>query len=179
MYQRTAVRKATAAQLRPLLLSARPAKVSKAGRVKLFGNEYWHPALSPRIGKRVVLHFDPDALANGVHVYTTDGAFVCTADAPIVVGFKDKQAAERINKERKARERRRREFVRDVRDSAPTLPDRDRSLLDYPGARLPKPEPGAVIPLRTKAGKSPAESVGQSPAQVIDHPTIAKRQRAR
>ena len=166
---------ATEAQLRLLLLDSRPLKVSKDGRVKLFGNEYWAPELSRLIGEQVVARFDPDAMQSGVHIYRPDGSYVVEAAAPVVIGFNDKQQAKQVAKMHGDRRRALKAAERTLRDQATALDIKPRSLLDH----VPpiKPKPGAVVPLAMEQRRrQPAERQAQS-ATVLDHPTIAEPKR--
>ena len=156
LYGQAKVRMATEAQLRLLLLDSRPLKVSKDGRVKLFGNEYWAPELSRLIGEQVVARFDPDAMQSGVHIYRPDGSYV-------------------VAKMHGDRRRALKAAERTLRDQATALDIKPRSLLDH----VPpiKPKPGAVVPLAMEQRRrQPAEQQAQS-ATVLDHPTIAEPKR--
>jgi putative transposase len=94
-YRETMVRKATAEQLRSLLLCSEKVTASRRdGSVTLpgLGNRYWIEALARHMGQPVLVRFDPDNLHDQVAVYTLAGEFI--ADAPCVhaVGFADTAA---------------------------------------------------------------------------------------
>ena len=93
-YERTTVRKATAEQLRTLLLAAEAVTASREdGSVRLAGNRYWTEALSAHAGRRVVLRFDPLQLHQAVDVYALDDSYIGRADCVASVGFADANAA--------------------------------------------------------------------------------------
>jgi hypothetical protein len=93
-YARVPIRKATADQLRDLLLSSDAVRASpRDGSVTLAGNRYWTEALSRHAGERVMVRFDPDALHGSVHVYDLQGAYIAEAACIARVGFADQAAA--------------------------------------------------------------------------------------
>lgn len=93
-YASAPVRKATAEQLRDLLLASDAVRASaQDGSVRLAGNRYWTEALSRHAGQRVMVRFDPDALHGSVHVYDLQGAYIAEAECIARVGFADQAAA--------------------------------------------------------------------------------------
>jgi transposase InsO family protein len=94
-YAQGPVRKATAEQLRHLLLATEAVTASaRDGSITLAGNRYWCEALSPYAGQKVVARFDADNLHRGaVSVYTLSDEYLGTADCIAAVGFADTQAA--------------------------------------------------------------------------------------
>ncbi len=94
-YSASPVRKATAEQLRHLLLATEAVTASaRDGSLTLAGNRYWCEALTAHAGQKVVVRFDADNLHGGVvQVYTLADQFVGTADCIAAVGFADTQAA--------------------------------------------------------------------------------------
>jgi hypothetical protein len=86
----------TAAQLRAMLLAAEPVTVRRPdGSVFLAGNRYWAEPLACRMGEKVVLRADPDALWEPVSVHALDGAWICDAECVEATGFADQAAARR------------------------------------------------------------------------------------
>lgn len=93
-YGQTAIRRATAEQLRTLLLTAEAVNASaEDGSVRLAGNRYWSEALCAHAGRKVVLRFDPQSLHTGAECYALDGAYIGYADCIGAVGFADTAAA--------------------------------------------------------------------------------------
>lgn len=93
-YATAAVRKASADQLRLLLLAADAVMASTTdGSVRIAGNRYWCEALSAHAGRKVVLRFDPMALHTAVHAYALDGAYIGEAECIASVGFADTNAS--------------------------------------------------------------------------------------
>jgi putative transposase len=101
-YADAPVRKATAEQLRLLLLSSEAVTANaQDGSVRLAGNRYWDEALVAHASQKLVLRFDPDNLHGTVGVYTLGGAFVCDADCTARVGFADTNAGREHSRARK------------------------------------------------------------------------------
>lgn len=93
-YATTTIRKASAEQLRTLLLASEAVTASSQdGSVRLAGNRYWTEALARYAGRKVVVRFDPMALHTSVHVYGLDGSYIGQADCIASVGFADTNAA--------------------------------------------------------------------------------------
>lgn len=103
-YQANAVRKASAEQLRSLLLCTdkvtahrHDASVTLAG----LGNRYWTEALSPYAGQPVLVRFDPEQLHSEVAIYTLAGEFIGDAPCVAAVGFADVDAGREHARARK------------------------------------------------------------------------------
>lgn len=95
-YERNPVRRATPEQLRLMLLAAENVTArADTGEIHLFGNKYWSdaPALARMAGKKVVVRFDPQDLTQPLHVYGTDGRYLCEAACQELAGFADEAAA--------------------------------------------------------------------------------------
>lgn len=64
-----------------------------SGEIHYLGTRYWHRALNQHAGRKVIIRFDPDALAKPVRVYDLENRLICEA-APIAdVKFDDVSAA--------------------------------------------------------------------------------------
>lgn len=81
------------AQERLLWLAHENVRVRSGAEIHLMRSRYWTDALMRHVGKNVVVRFDPDALAKGLHVYLPDGTYVGLAEAQGKVAFADRQAA--------------------------------------------------------------------------------------
>lgn len=93
-YATATVRKATAEQLRTLLLAAEAVTASAVdGSVRLAGNRYWCEALARHAGSKLVLRFDPMSLHTCVHAYQLDGTYIGEAACVASVGFADTNAS--------------------------------------------------------------------------------------
>ncbi|MCX7563444.1 Mu transposase C-terminal domain-containing protein [Xanthomonadaceae bacterium XH05] len=93
-YAANPIRKATAEQLRTLLLAAEAVTANRTdGSVHLAGNRYWCEALARHKGQKLVLRFDPMQLHGGVHVYQLDGEYVGEAQCMVSIGFADTNAS--------------------------------------------------------------------------------------
>jgi len=87
-YATATIRKATANQLAMMLLASNVRPVGRAdGFVTLAGNRYWSEALCEHAGRRVEIRFDPEAMHDGVHVFTLDGTYLCKADCVAALGW--------------------------------------------------------------------------------------------
>lgn len=91
-YARTIPNKASAAQLRMLLLASKEVKANEHG-VHLFGNGYWSEAISCVAGERVVVRYDPRDLHGSVHVYRLGNEYVGQAECLRRFGFDDVEKA--------------------------------------------------------------------------------------
>lgn len=93
-YATAMIRKASAEQRRLWLLAAEAVGVrSQDGTIHFHGNRYWHEALLAHRGQKVIVRFDPDALAEPLHVYAADGRYLAAADCIAAVGFDSVEAA--------------------------------------------------------------------------------------
>ena len=67
---------------------------ARSGAVRdLFGNTYWHEALTEYAGESVIVRFDPTELHQSVHVYTKQNVLICQADCTGAFGYRDQEAA--------------------------------------------------------------------------------------
>lgn len=157
-------------KLRVILLPSREAKVSKWSRVKLYGNEYFSPALSGLQGSRVILRFDSESLHHGVYVYELSGEYVCRTEPPLVIGFNDAAQAEIVARVHKNEAKRKRALLREYTEGAPELPPpRSRSLLDP--ENVPPLKAAAVQPVEfARRRKARSSDNKDRPAAVIAHP---------
>lgn len=81
-------RKASAEQRRLFLLAAEGVVARKpSGHIELFDNRFWCEPLSGMIGQKLIVRFDPQALASGVAVYTLDNRYIGTAERLDDIGF--------------------------------------------------------------------------------------------
>lgn len=93
-YTTAPIRKASAEQLRLMLLAAEAVPANAVdGSVHVAGNRYWCESLSRHAGRKVVLRFDPMALHTGVHCYALDNTYIGYAECIASVGFADTNAA--------------------------------------------------------------------------------------
>ena len=93
-YAESPITKATPQQQRSFLLAAQQIRADRSdGSVRILGNRFWHAQLTPHMGKRLTVRFDPDAPRAGVQIETADGRFVCSAPCVAAVGFIDQEAA--------------------------------------------------------------------------------------
>jgi transposase InsO family protein len=63
------------------------------GCLHIMKNRYWAEELLEYRGKKLVVRFDPQRLAEGVHAYTPDGRLICHAKVQGAVAFDDAGAA--------------------------------------------------------------------------------------
>ena len=90
------VRRASVEQRRLWLMAAEAVRVNRTdGSVELEGNRYWSDKLHAFRGERIVVRFDPDALHDDAHLYTTTGDYIGAAECVAPVGFQDVEAARR------------------------------------------------------------------------------------
>jgi hypothetical protein len=141
-YGSNVIRKATAEQRRLWLLAADGVKVRDTGHVAVAGNLYWGEAVAAHAGRRVVVRFDPDRLAEPVHVYDLAGAYIGEAGCT-QANFIDAEAAKdhaRANRQRirAAREQLAAQRRMDVIAAAQRLPA---------AQQAPAPTPPAAVRL--------------------------------
>ncbi len=128
----TAVRRASEAQRRMLLLAAEGVMASKrTGEVQLGENRYWSEPMADLAGKRVVVRFDPQDLTLPVAIYTLDGRYVCDAECIAQTGFLDMDAAREHGRTKRA-------WLKGQRDMLDA--ERRMSIGDV-AALLPTPDP--------------------------------------
>lgn len=106
-YERSPIRKATAEQVRALLLAAEVKTARRNGEFTLAAgacgeerNRYWCPDLEDYAGERVVVRFDPQGLHEGAWVYAMDGRYIGEARLLEAAGFNDTEAARAHARER-------------------------------------------------------------------------------
>lgn len=99
----TIVRWPTNAQRSLWLLASEAFKARKGnGEIHLYGNRFWHPALTAYAGKKVIIRFDPDHLTRPLKIYDLDNALICEADCVADTGFHDVDAARSHERSRSA-----------------------------------------------------------------------------
>lgn len=87
-YATAPIRKATDAQRRLWLMGAEAGRASTTtGEIKFQGNRFWEPWMHELAGKRVIIRFDPEAFCDGLHVYSSDGAYQGFAPCIEKAGF--------------------------------------------------------------------------------------------
>lgn len=146
-YAQAPIRKATAEQLRMLMLSAEAVTVARDGTISLDAgsasgigkNRYGCDALGEHIGGKVIARFDPEQLHAQVHVYTLDNRYIGPADCIVAAGFGDTEAGRKHN-------RARREWMRAVKAAAEaetrmSVEEAARLLPEHPD----EPEPEAKV----------------------------------
>jgi hypothetical protein len=143
-YVSVPIRRATGEQRRLWLMAAEAVRVrSQDGTIHLFGNRYWSEFLLAHRGSQVVVRFDPQALAEPLHVYAADGRYLGGADCQEAAGFDSVEAAQ-------TQARRWKQFLRATKQATEI---QDRMSIDELARRLPKieaaepPEPKLVRPL--------------------------------
>ncbi|MCE3004259.1 MAG: Mu transposase C-terminal domain-containing protein [Xanthomonadaceae bacterium] len=157
-YSASPVTKATAEQLRHLLLATEAVTASaRDGSITLAGNRYWCEALTPHAGSKVVVRFDADNLHGGtVQVYTLADQFIGTADCIAAVGFADTQAAkEHSRAKRQWRRAAKQQLEAERRMSAAEVADQ------MPKGETPPMPPARVIQPVFKPTPSPASEQGE------------------
>jgi len=93
-YERAPIRKASPEHLRMALLAADQVTAERAsGAIRFYDNRYWCEALSALAGQKVTVRFDPDNLADDIHVYDLAGRYLVTAPMIEATGFLDVEAA--------------------------------------------------------------------------------------
>ncbi|WP_306148933.1 MULTISPECIES: transposase domain-containing protein [unclassified Roseibium] len=99
----TIVRWPTSAQRSLWLLASEAFKARKGnGEIHLYGNRFWHPALTAYAGKKVIIRFDPDHLTKPLKIYDLDNSLICEADCVADTGFHDVEAARAHERSRNA-----------------------------------------------------------------------------
>lgn len=146
------ITRAAPEQRRLWLLAAEAVKVrSQDGQIHLYGNRYWGEFLHAHLGATVTVRFDPDALAEPMHVYATDGRYLGAAEAQEMAGFNDVASAQ-------AQARRWKQFRNATRQAAQL---QQRMSLDELVRRLPQmeaaepPQPKIVTPFRGNTALQP------------------------
>ncbi len=139
-YACSAIKVASAEQVRMCMLAVENVKVRRGGLVFLHDNRFWHEALLGQRGKLVTARFDPDDIQQELGIYAADGTLICVAQPQDVAGFNDVDAARAHNSARKA-------WVRAQKDMLAA--ERAMSLRDLvalqPRAEAPEPLPQPTI----------------------------------
>jgi hypothetical protein len=154
-YRSQPVTRASAQQMRLMMLTGERTKIRRDGGVELYGNRYWAAWMLDHIGTSVTARFDPDALHDGIAV-EADGRFLGDAECTVAEGFLSLEDA-------RAHARERGRLRRHVRDAAAAELRIDAIEMAgmIPGAPPPqKPEPKVVrlAGRRRAAGGAAAEA---------------------
>ena len=158
-YAQSTIKKATAEQLRQLLLAAEAVTANQYdGSVRLNGNRYWCSALAEHAGRKVMLRFDPDALHAPVSVYALNNAFIGDAECVAAVGFADTNAAREHTRARK-------DFIRSTKKQAKAQVRMDaaRVAAQIPQAAPESLPPAAVVAPIFGAGHKPRAPEATAP----------------
>ena len=172
-YAQSTIRKATAEQLRQMLLAAEVVTAdSRDGAVRLSGNRYWCEALSAYAGSKIMLRFDPECLHTSVQAYSLANVYIGEADCVAAVGFADTNAARehaRAKKQyrRAAKQQLDAERRMEIAELAAQLPSPAPENLPPANVIAPmfgrarKPDPQAEVPLqRTGTDDVPDNALG-------------------
>jgi len=162
------VTRAAPEQRRLWLLAAEAVKVrSQDGQIHRYGNRYWGEFLHAHLGATVTVRFDPDALAEPMHVYATDGRYLGAAEAQEMAGFNSVAAAQE-------RARNWKQYRRATTEAGEA---QKRMSLGELVQRLPKmepaepPEPKIVTPFR--AGNTLVQPLPRLDEDEDENPFIA------
>jgi hypothetical protein len=162
-YETAPIRRATEAQRRLWLLAADLVRVRQDGTIHLYRNRYWAEWLLAHRGRSVTVRFDPEALAEPLHVYAADGRYLGVAECQEAAGFADVAAAQE-------QARRWRQFLRATREAAAL---QDRMSLDELVRRLPAvaaaepPQRRVVRPLFGRAAAAVAVEDSEAEERVL------------
>jgi len=142
----TTVRRAAPEQMRLAFLAQKMVTLDpKTAEIRnISGNRYWSEELSQWAGKKVIVRYDPESLADPVEVYSADkDAFICAAPVWGDAEFYSREDAQKSAKARQRHNRRIKELVAEQELL-------DRAALDaiYDGAGAPVP-PGKAKPAAT------------------------------
>lgn len=174
-YATATIRKASADQLRMLLLAAEAVMASNQdGSVRLAGNRYWTEALSRYAGRKVVIRFDPMQLHAGVHAYGLDGSYIGYADCTASVGFADTNAArEHAQAKKHYRKAAKQQLAAERRMEAAEVAAQLPTMLppEIPAAGVVAPVFGLMPPrkddiLHQRTGTDDADAAGNMCAQI-------------
>jgi putative transposase len=136
-------RRATAEQLRLGLLASQPVHMDpRSGAVRVADHRYWAPELGALKAQKVVVRFDPERLADPVHVYSLDGRYLAQANRIAAGSFDNAADAQAHGRDRRA-------YQKAVKAVA-----KAKVRLDAAGvaAALPTPANAPVRPARKTAG---------------------------
>ncbi|WEK00625.1 MAG: transposase domain-containing protein [Candidatus Sphingomonas phytovorans] len=175
-YAVSPIGKATPEQLRLALLAADDVTADrKTGAVTLHGNRYWHEDLAFVAGDKVTVRFDPDDLHAAIHVYSREGAFLCTAPVIEAVGFRDVEASKRRGRQeadyKKAiKALAKAEQILDAADVAATYERAEAADIPAPGVPRLVPNRGQTArQLRTTSQTAPRTAQQAAQAQQMSH----------
>lgn len=102
-YATAPIRKATAEQRRLWLLGAEDLRAnSRTGLVKFQKNEYYAEWMQEIAGERIIARFDPADLFAGLHIYSSDNAYLGFAPCQMKAGFFDMAEARAHSKARRS-----------------------------------------------------------------------------
>jgi putative transposase len=102
-YATAPIRKATEAQRRLWLLGAEGVRAhKKTGAIWFQRNEFYADWLHEHAGERLIIRFDLAAFHDGLHVYSSDNAYLGFAPCRQAVGFFDMEEGKSITRLRKA-----------------------------------------------------------------------------
>jgi putative transposase len=143
-YAVSPIQRASAEQRRLWLLAAEAVRPrAQDGAIHLYGNRYWAEFLHAQRGSQVVARFDPDALAEAMHIYAADGRYLGAAECLEAAGFNSVSAAQ-------DQARRWKQYLRATRQGAEAL---NRMSIAEVARKLPQieaaepPEPRVVQPI--------------------------------
>jgi hypothetical protein len=128
-YADAPIRKATAEQLRMLMLAADTVQAVKpSGRIRLWDNFYWDDWMPRHAGERLTARFDPERLHEAIHVYSLDGRYLGAAPCRQAFGFGDvaagkEEAKAKANLRKRTRELREAHLRLEKAQLAKMLPD--------------------------------------------------------
>ena len=152
--------------LRIALLEAQERRCHREhGSVTLMGNRYWSPELIEFRGRDVIVRFDPENLHSDVHIYQSDGRYLCAAPVQEKTGFFAQEGA----KQRAKDEAKMRKLEKAYREQAELLDAaRVAELLSGHSETAPKPVAGATRIVRhrgqTAAALKPIQQAEAEPA---------------
>jgi len=178
-YAVSTIKRGTPEQRRLWLLAMDSVMCSQTdGAVRLLGNKFWTRDLTAMRGQRVTVRFDPMDLHAGVHVYRTDGVYLCEAPCEEKVGFLDRDGAREHARKRKT-------MMKAVKasealDARMSLADRVALMAKLPEP-APTPEPRVIhgvfgntarkaMPAAELAEQSDAERAFIRSAQLFQRP---------
>lgn len=111
-YAKSPIKRATEEQLRMAMLAAEQVTAQRPdGSVQLLGNRFWSEVLTPHIGQKLTVRFDPEDVAAGAHIYRQDGVYIGFAECLEAGAFNSVDAA-------RMHGRKRREYVKSVKRAA-------------------------------------------------------------
>lgn len=163
-YAVSAIRRATAAQLRQCMLAGEFRKSkNSSGSVTIAGNEYWAPEMAENAGERFTVRFDPDNMHANVHVYRQDGSYLCEAECWGAYGFSDQKGARDFANKRKAflkaqKDKARAEQKYSVADVDAFLPDVSDAINEALEKNDTKSDPKVVAPVFRLSGNTAIKS---------------------